>query len=160
MIRKITKTYYSITGIQCQYTILEKGDTHKPSMLGKGEQGVYVFYNNDICFKVGKAGPKSKARWNSHHYNLDTTTPSTMTKSIIKDLNSFKELYDNTHLTDIDMHPKNIKEWVRNNTSRIEFKIAASESKFALGLLESLVQFYFNPIFERTTNINNRIKYK
>lgn len=161
LVNQIYEQYLSVTAIQCEIDIFEKGITHIPSMLEKGKQGVYVFYKDDICFKVGKAGPKSKARWNSHHYNLDSTTPSTMTKSIMKDLESFKVLYDNLHCDEIEgFAPDNIKSWVRNNMCRVEFKISGAESKFSLGLLESLVQFYFRPIYERNPNFSNRIKFK
>lgn len=160
LVKKINTQYSEITGINCHYNIIEKGENHIPSILEKGKQGVYVFYNNDICYKVGKAGPKSKARWNSHHYNLDLSTPSTMPKSILKDLLSFKQLFAKEQKNDLEnLNSKNIKSWVRNNCSRIEFKISDSESKFSLGLLESIVQFYFNPIFERTHNYRNKIKF-
>ena len=159
LVKKIERQYRTITGIKCVYSILEVGHTHIPSVLENGKQGVYVFFKGSICFKVGKAGPKSKARWNSHHYNLDLTTPSTMPKSIMKDLKMFKNLFEENQFNEIDnLKPDNIKTWIRNNIGRIEFKIDATESKFSLGLLESLVQFHFNPVFERTTNYSNRIK--
>lgn len=158
LVEEIKQQYLDITEIECLTNILEKGEMHTPSILKKGEQGVYVFYKEDICFKVG---PKSKARWNSHHYNLDTSTPSTMPKSIIKNLASFKLLYNNSKNTEIDnFRPDNIKKQVRNNISRIEFKIDSSESKFSLGLLESLVQFHFRPIYESTASFSNRINFK
>tara|TARA_R110000796_G_scaffold63858_1_gene147660 strand:+ start:7554 stop:8054 length:501 start_codon:yes stop_codon:yes gene_type:complete len=160
LVQKINQQYLEITGIKSICSILEKGESHIPSVLENGKQGVYVFFKDNICFKVGKAGPKSKARWNSHHYNLDLTTPSTMTKSIMKDLESFKRLFDFQQSEKIDnFRPDNIKTWVRSNICRIEFKIDAAESKFSLGLLESLVQYHFNPVFERTTNYSNRIKF-
>lgn len=42
----------------------------------------------------------------------------------------------------------NVKNWIRKNLSRIEFKISSKESKIALNLLEDLVQFYFPPLHE------------
>ena len=51
---------------------------------------------------VGKAGPKSKARWNSHHYNLDNSTPSTFPKSIKKSPELFKNYFPNSVHSEID----------------------------------------------------------
>lgn len=72
---------------------MEKGTNHRPTALSDEQRGVYVFLRNAICFKVGKAGPKSKARWNSHHYNLGKATQSTLPKSIIKYQNEILTLF-------------------------------------------------------------------
>jgi hypothetical protein len=58
------------------------------------EKGVYVFFKDNVCFKVGKAGTESQARWNSHHYNLYKSTPSTFTKSFLIDLPNFINYFD------------------------------------------------------------------
>ena len=72
---------------------MAKGLAHKPTMLKSGRCGVYAFVTDTHCLKVGKASSKSQARWNSHHYNLDETAPSTLHKSIIKSKARIKELY-------------------------------------------------------------------
>ena len=72
-----------------------------------------------------------------------------MTKSILRNLPVSKMYFsESLHEEMLGLDNTNIKKWIRNNTSRIEFKIASSESKYALSLLESLVQFKFNPVFE------------
>ncbi len=77
--------FTNMTDIQCEAVFMEKGASHKPTTLLASKKGVYVFLLDDsTCFKVGKAGSKSPARWNSHHYNLDQSTPSAFTKSILK----------------------------------------------------------------------------
>ena len=43
---------------------------------------------------------------------------------------------------------KNSKKWIQNNISRIEFKMSSKESDIALNLLEALIQFRLNPIYE------------
>ncbi len=76
---KLKKEFLEITNITCEATFMEKGESHKPTTLKSYEKGVYVFLLNDkTCFKVGKAGSKSPARWNSHHYNIDKSTPMFM----------------------------------------------------------------------------------
>ena len=148
---KLKEEFKQITNITCEATFMEKGENHKPTTLKKDEQGVYVFLlDENTCFKVGKAGPKSPARWNSHHYNIDESTPSTFTKSILKDLDKFKTYFDSSLHSEIDniKEQKNSKEWIQNNISRIEFKISSQESAFALNLLEALIQFRLQPIYE------------
>lgn len=111
--------------------------------------GVYVFMNDKGCFKVGKAGSKSKARWNSHHYNLDETTPSTLPKSIIKNKTKFKEYFPLELHQEIDaLEKSNFQEWIKNNLSRIEFLFKDNGDLFTLNLLEALAQFHLKPIFE------------
>lgn len=148
-IENIIEDFESITKIKCVYSIMEKGDDHVPTKLSKEQQGVYVFFNEDKAFKVGKAGAKSQARWNSHHYNLDEKTPSTFPKSFMANLENFKSFFpDNMHKEMEAINNSNVKNWVRKNLSRIEFKISSEESKIALNLLEALVQFYFPPLYE------------
>ncbi len=147
--KKIKNEFEKLTGISCSAKFMEAGPNHEPTTLEKTKSGVYVFMKGDYCFKVGKAGSKSQARWNSHHYNLDETTPSTMPKSIIKHKTKFKRCFPAELHQSIDAISKNnIQEWVKRNLSRIEFVIPNQEDKFALNLLEALAQFELKPIFE------------
>lgn len=137
------------TGITVFANYMPKGATHSPTTLQSGFCGVYVFMSGIHCFKVGKAGPKSKARWNSHHYNLDETTPSTLTKSIRNNLATFKRCFPRELHSEIDALDKStIQEWIKTNMCRIEFLMADSGDKFALNLLEALAQYHLRPIFE------------
>lgn len=147
--KKIKVDFEKLTGINCSLDYMERGEQHRPSKLTSKEQGVYVFFRENYSFKVGKAGSNSQARWNSHHYNLDTSTPSTFPKSFMKDLKNFKSYFPAEIHNDMDnLNGQNIRKWVQNNLSRIEFKISSSESKIALNLLEAIVQFNFPPIYE------------
>jgi hypothetical protein len=141
--------FLEITGIKVEAIFLPKGALHQPSSLPAGMQGVYVFFTDAICFKVGKAGPKSKARWNSHHYNLDESTPSAFTKSIVKNRPKFKSYFSDSQHSEIDhLKKSNIGDWIRNNISRIEFLLPEKEGRYALSLLEALVQFRLKPKYE------------
>ena len=105
--------------------------------------------NEHAVFKVGKAGKNSQARWNSHHYNLDGTTPSTFPKSIVKNKEKFKEYYPRAKHSEIDnLASDHCKDWIQKNVSRIEFTMEAPCNRFALGLLEALAQYHLKPIFE------------
>lgn len=141
--------FLQITGIKVDARFFHKGPLHQPSALPRGKQGVYVFLTDDHCFKVGKAGPKSKARWNSQHYCLDDTTPSAFTKSIIKNKERFKSYFSESQHTEIEQLAKdNIGNWIKNNISRIELLLPQNEGGHALNLLEALVQYRLNPKYE------------
>ena len=141
--------FEKLTNIEVSATYMKNGSSHAPTTLQKGMCGVYVFMNEQHCFKVGKAGAKSKARWNSHHYNLDETTPSTLPKSIIKNINKFKQCYPIEGHDEINnLKKSNIQKWIKTNMSRIELLIQDNNDCFALNLLEALAQFHLKPIFE------------
>ncbi len=146
---KIRDDFEKLTGVNCTIQFMEMGESHIPTRLLSSEQGVYIFFRNQQSFKVGKAGSNSQARWNSHHYNLDEKTPSTFPKSFMADLDNFKSYFpEEIHFEMENLNRESIKMWVRNNLSRIEFKISSEESKIVLNLLEALVQFHFPPIYE------------
>lgn len=145
----IKEEFERLTNIDVLAIYMPKGLPHKPSTLQSGMCGVYVFMTDQHCFKVGKAGPKSKARWNSHHYNLDETTPSTLPKSIIKNKIRFKKLFPAELHPGIDALDKStVQEWIKDNMSRIEFLIKDNGDPFTLNLLEALAQFHLKPEFE------------
>lgn len=157
-VKKISSQFENLTGIKLQIKIMAKGSTHQPNTLEANEVGVYVFYDiinsKVVCLKVGKAGLKSQARWNSHHYNLDKTTSSSLPKSIIRSQKNLEAYFGKIELT-----KDNCKDWIKSNLSRIEFKIIDIEIekvKHTLNLLEALVQYEFSPILEgrATMNIN------
>lgn len=145
----IKAEFERITSIEVSATFMPEGVTHVPTTLPTGKTGVYVFLAGHYCFKVGKAGAKSKARWNSHHYNLDETTPSTLPKSILKHRAKFKKCYPQEKHNEIDALDKpTIQSWIRKNMSRIEFLIPDNGDTTTLNLLEALAQFHLKPIFE------------
>ncbi|MDG4813401.1 hypothetical protein P8629_10310 [Hydrogenovibrio sp. 3SP14C1] len=146
---RIAEEFKGITGIEVFQEFMDSGPTHNPTSLQTGMCGVYAFVAGEHCFKVGKAGPKSKARWNSHHYNLDETTPSTMPKSIFKYRGPFKQCFPEGKHREIDeLNKENIQQWIKENMSRMEFLIEDQGDGFALNLLEALVQFHLKPLFE------------
>ena len=59
IVNNIVEQYFEITSIKCTPKILYKGESHVPTTLQKGEQGVYVFYNDDICELATINGTKS-----------------------------------------------------------------------------------------------------
>lgn len=143
------KTFKDITNIDVTLKTMKSGVTHVPSILNKNKQGVYVFCFDDTCLKVGKAGPRSQARWNSHHYNLDETTKSALTKTIKKHTKSFASLFPKERRSEIEaLNKSNFPNWIKNNLDRFELIIDSHYGKYALNLLESMVQFHCSPFFE------------
>lgn len=108
-----------------------------PSTLPTGKLAVYVFMFGDRCFKVGKAGPNSAARFCYQHYG--TKAPSTLAKSLLKSQSS---IGDNGPVE------ANVKEWICENTTRVNFLIPSKYGVFALSLLEAFVQCRLQPEFE------------
>lgn len=147
---EISKQFKQITGIECNVCFMEMGKNHIPTVLERDkEQGVYVFLRGSTTFKVGKAGKRSQARWNSHHYNLDESTPSSFPKSFMNELEHFKTYFPTEIQLEMDnLNPQIVKNWIRNNLNRVEFKIDAQEGPLSLNLLEALVQYKLQPIFE------------
>ncbi|QXE92805.1 hypothetical protein KP001_09915 [Geomonas subterranea] len=145
----IKAEFEGLTGLAVSAVYMPKGKSHSPTSLQRGTCGVYVFLTDTQCLKVGKAGGKSKARWNSHHYCLDETTPSTLPKSILRHKNVIKKFFPPEAHREIDVLSKiSIQDWIKNNLSLIEFVIEDSGDKFALSLLEALAQYSLKPVYE------------
>ncbi len=112
---------------------------HKPpSNLPVGKAGVYVFLYNEQCFKVGKVGSKSKARFTSQHYNPKSSV-SNLAKSVLGDF----EKLDLKGINEL-----NVGDWVKDNCHRINFYISVECGVSALNLLEVFLQCRLNPVFE------------
>ena len=109
-----------------------------PRKLPNGKMAVYVFRYREQTLKVGKAGPKSNARYTSQHYNAGSAQ-STLAASLLKhrdspDFGSFDS--------------ENVGAWIKQNTQRINFILDAECGINVLTLLESFFQCCLNPRFE------------
>jgi hypothetical protein len=112
-----------------------------PSSLPSGKFGVYVFMFGGRCLKVGKAGPKSTARFCSQHYGAHA--PSTLAKSLLKH-------QQNIGIDGLDL--ANVRAWICEHTARINFLLDARHGVMALSLLEAFVQCRLIPEFEGFAN--------
>lgn len=109
-----------------------------PSNLPAGKMAVYVFTYNNECLKVGKVGPRSKARYTSQHYN-PKSSQSNLAKSILKS----KKDFGSVELTEIT-----VGDWIKKNTDRLNFLINLTLGVPVLTLLESFLQCRLRPRFE------------
>jgi hypothetical protein len=108
-----------------------------PSSLPVGKLAVYVFIYGDKCLKVGKAGANSAPRFCNQHYGIKAR--STLAKSLL------------VHQESIGVNgitESTVKNWICQNTTRVNYLIHSSHGVFALSLLESFVQCCLQPEFE------------
>jgi len=104
-----------------------------PSRIPDGKMAAYCFVWEGKCLKVGKAGPKSHARYASQHYSLGSSK-SNLAKSILKSKSAMG-------LPDVD--ESNIGNWIRQNAERWNFLIdmGLGESPFSTSL-----KHFFNAV--------------
>lgn len=130
-----------LAGSQITLAELQLHESHaphqRPSTLPVGFSAVYVFIYADRCLKVGKAGPRSVARYCSQHYGLKA--PSTLAKSLIK---------HQSKLGISCLDESNIGSWIIDNTTRINILMPSIYGPALLSLLESFMQCHLNPEFE------------
>lgn len=109
-----------------------------PRNLPKGKIAVYVFSDKERVLKVGKAGPRSQARYTSQHYNAGSA-PSTLAASILKDEDTVQRY---------GLNKRNISGWIKKNTDRVNFILDADYYGPMLNLLETFVQCRLQPVYE------------
>jgi hypothetical protein len=126
-----------VTDQDISYEILPA--PHRPPIhLPAGKFGVYVFLYKEQCLKVGKVGPKSKARYTSQHYSPDSSN-SNLAKSILANPpNLGLEHLDKTTVGD----------WIKRETHRINFLLDSSVGISTLTFLEIFIQCRLNPKYE------------
>ena len=108
-----------------------------PSSLPRGMMAVYVFYWRGQCLKVGKVGPKSKARYTSQHYNSKSSN-SNLSKSII----AAREAMG------IDTTEETAGAWIKKNADRVNYHLDEKCGIRVLTLFEAYLQCRLNPMFE------------
>ena len=123
---------------------------HSPTTLRDGWQGVYSFKYQGVWLKVGKAGPKSGARWTSQHYHhgraLSTLAFSLICYARFSDvefsaLSGLKEQLQAVGADDIG-------DWIKNNTDRVNFLIRFELGRSGLDTLEGIAHRILKPLFE------------
>ena len=109
-----------------------------PRNLPKGKIAVYVFSDKERVLKVGRAGPRSQARYTSQHYNAGSA-PSTLAASILKDEDAVQRY---------SLNKRNVSGWIKKNTDRVNFILDADHYGPMLNLLEAFVQCRLQPVYE------------
>lgn len=147
----------------CQQTFTVEADylrvevlpvPHRPTMLPIGWQGVYSFRLDSTWLKVGKAGPKSNARWLSHHYS-PTRAMSTLARSLLVYAHEPTDdpwlraaEAENLRIRLRDVRDREIGSWIKANTTRHNILIKADLGGTALARLEAIAHAILKPVFE------------
>ena len=143
LIRDLSETILKLSTIlgkpinKESFEIIDRGVPHKPVPLPIGKMGVYMFLYKGSFLKIGKAGPKSNARFYSQHYNPKSAR-STLAASILSD-----KTIDGINITE-----SNIGDWIKENCNRIDILLDADLGIFALELIEAALHYKFEPLYE------------
>lgn len=111
---------------------------HKPRGLPPGKMAVYAFFLNGQALKIGKAGPKSDARYRSHHYS-PSRAGSTLAGSILK---------SPARAGATGVNERNIGDWIKQHTGRVNFLLPVSLGKHRQSLFETFLHDRWTPVFE------------
>jgi hypothetical protein len=119
------------------YEIVDRGLPHiPPTRLPAGKMAIYMFLLGNEFLKIGKANQRSNARFCSQHYGLNA--PSTLAKSLLAD----------SGMSDLNIDPSNIKDWIKGNCRRIDVIINADLGVFTLELIEGVMHYKYEPKYE------------
>jgi hypothetical protein len=127
----------------------------RPSELPTGKCAVYGFLFRGRCLKVGKAGPRSAARFCSHHY-IPNSSQSNLAKTILANKLVIAGLAGTNDAADIDaLDEATIGPWLERSTARFHILCPQEINGPTLSLLEAFVQCRLDPLFE---GVNPAIK--
>lgn len=120
-----------------KFEIIDRGLPHQPGNLPAGKMGVYTFWFEGDFLKIGKAGPSSKARFSSQHYN-PRSARSTLAASILLDRG----------IQEKGINENNVGDWIRNNCRRVDILLDSDLGIFTLELIEAALHYKYEPIYE------------
>ena len=111
---------------------------------------MYSFKYQEVWLKVGKAGPKSGARWTSQHYHPGRAQ-STLAFSLLRyghfsDVN-FEEV-PSLRAALQNVGADELGDWIKKNTERTNFLIRSELASAGLDRLERIALRILKPIFE------------
>jgi hypothetical protein len=120
----------------------------RPSRLPTTSQAAYGFFLGETCLKVGKAGPKTEARFTSQHYGTHTAK-STLALSLLKHRDRVAAFLPAERRFEIpNLDDTSVGTWIERNTPRAHLFLPTAVGAFPLSLLEAFLQCRFRPIFE------------
>ena len=121
---------------------------NRPRSLPTGRQAVYGFVLSGCCLKVGKAGPKTAARYTSQHY-LPNSCNSNLSKSLLSGRDRLRGLVA-ADVCDalVCLDEQSVGPWVERQCARFNVLIALKYEEYELSLLEAFIQCRMRPVFE------------
>lgn len=120
-----------------RYQIIDRGVPHRSKSLPADKMAVYGFWLNESCLKIGKCGPNSNARFLSQHYNPGSSK-SNLASSMLSDVQMRK----------LGINETNVGEWIKTNCRRIDILLDSNLGIFTLELIEAILHYKFEPIYE------------
>lgn len=118
------------------FYILHQPLKHKPKSLPDNSMAVYTFVYKGEFLKIGQANYKSKARYQSHHYNPGSAI-STLAGSLLND-DSMKGL----------LNRETVTQWIKDNCERFDVIIDKKHGKKTLNFIEGLLHYKYDPKYE------------
>jgi len=110
-----------------------------PTRLPAGKMAAYGFWGDGVWLKIGRTGPKSKARFTSQHYNPGSAM-STLAGSLAKDPHRLTVI-------GFDLHAPGA--WIITATHRVNILLPAHKQIKLLALLEAFLHLRLRPRYER-----------
>ncbi|MNL42699.1 hypothetical protein D3C87_1651690 [compost metagenome] len=98
---------------------------------------VYTFKFASEYLKVGKAGKRSKARLQSHHYN-PASSQSNLALSLLQD-NEMKKY---------NLTKENVGLWIKKNVERVDIEIDECAGVFVQNFVEAALHCMLKPKYE------------
>lgn len=127
----------------------------RPKKLPSFKQAVYGFVVEGRCLKVGKAGPKSTARYASHHYNPKSSN-SNLAKSLLNAADQLQgEVRDQVFQSVRTLTERDVGDWIERNAARFNLLVGPQFEEYEMALIEAFVQSRLRPIFEGKDRILN-----
>ncbi|MGZ4198647.1 MAG: hypothetical protein ACXVP1_00495 [Thermoleophilia bacterium] len=118
-----------------------------PPALPQDTQAVFAFLLGDGCLKVGKAGPRTEARFTSQPYGFGA--PSTLAKSLVRYHHLAAMLLSPDRADELaELTEASVGAWLRHNTSRLHLLMPALAGGLVLTLMEGFMQCRLQPVFE------------
>ena len=116
---------------------------HTPHNLPNGKMAIYIFIDSESeeVLKVGRAGPKSNARFLSQPYH-PSSSASNLSNSLLNDEGYWKNKNYSKPSED------NIGEWIKANPNRVNIMVSEILGKNILSLLEIYFQCRLNTRYE------------
>lgn len=111
---------------------------HTPQKLPLDKMAVYAFFLNSKALKIGHAGAKSNARYQSQHYN-PKSSGSNLARSILN---------APSRVGAIGVNEFTIGDWIKRNTDRVNFLIPMDATEHTRTLLETFLHHRWQPMFE------------
>ncbi|MBC7350166.1 MAG: hypothetical protein H5U05_09360 [Candidatus Aminicenantes bacterium] len=132
-VAKLASVFIKPEELEIEYL---KAPHSPPTFLPKNKMAIYGFCFEGQWLIVGMAGPKSSARYTSHHYNPKSSL-SNLAKKLLKDSEMKLIIRDNPG------------DWIKKNCDRVNIIIDAEKGILLLALFEAFLHVRLRPIYEK-----------